>query len=410
MDTKRGSQVSIQKFTLTSKSALKSAVRVKMNEIWYIILSLRIAFGGTLGPAYFCLFSNILCDTINDLLACKSWDENQICSDFIKNIPPAKNMNNNIPFAEASELSVDIPVEDTGKFDVYVDDFIGITVDIGNNKNRLEVAPCTVIYAVSNNPSSENHIPRDDMIEIDKCIAEGAISEERICIGWILNTRKLLIKLPEHKCKAWITDLKTFIKRISVNHNDLKSLIGKLENVIIITKIQGHFMNNLYALEMKSSKSKHNIKVTRNARKYAELHIQFLEKARLGINMNLLTFRKPTYTTIGDACEHVLGAFNVETGTAWTYEIPIALRGRARINLLEFITQVVSIWFDFSEGRIKKRDCLLAMGNNTAPMGWLRRSNFREENESNLEWFAKQEVARKLARVVLIAEACLYSQ
>ena len=51
-------------------------------------------------------------------------------------------------------------------------------------------------------------------------------------------------------------------------------------------------MNNLYASEMKSSESKHNIKVTRNARKDAELHIQFLEKARLGINMNLLTFRK----------------------------------------------------------------------------------------------------------------------
>ena len=94
-------------------------------------------------------------------------------------------------------------------------------------------------------------------------------------------------------------------------------------------------MNNLYASEMKSSESKHNIKVTRNARKDAELHIQFLEKARLGINMNLLTFRKPTFTTIGDACEHGLGVFNVETGTAWTYEIPIALKGRDHINLLE---------------------------------------------------------------------------
>ena len=221
-----------------------------MNEILYIILSLRITFGGTSGPATLCLFSDILCDTTNDLLACKSWDEKQICSDFIKNIPPAENMSNNIPFAEASELSVDNPVEDTGKFDVYIDDFIGITVDIGNNKSRLEVAPCTVIHAVSNNLSSENHITRDNMIEIYKCITEGAIVEERICIGWISNTRELLVKLPEHKCKAWITALITFIKRISVNHNDLKSLIGKLENVIIIIKIMGHFMNNLYALEI----------------------------------------------------------------------------------------------------------------------------------------------------------------
>ena len=60
---------------LRASSALKSAVRVKMNKVWYIILSLRITFGGTSGPADFCLFSDILCDTINDLLACKSWDE-----------------------------------------------------------------------------------------------------------------------------------------------------------------------------------------------------------------------------------------------------------------------------------------------------------------------------------------------
>ena len=67
-------------------------------------------------------------------------------------------MNNNISFAEASELSVDIPVEDTGKINVYIDDFVEITVNIGNNKSRLEVAPCTVIHAISNNPVSDNHV------------------------------------------------------------------------------------------------------------------------------------------------------------------------------------------------------------------------------------------------------------
>ena len=129
-------------------------------------------------------------------------------------------------------------------------------------------------------------------------------------------TRELLVKLPELKCKAGITDLNFLVKRISVNYIDLKSLIGKLENVIIIIKIMGHFMNNLYALEMESSESKHNTKFTRNVRKDAKLHVQFLEKARLGINMNLLIFRKPTYTTIEDACEDGLGSFHVESGIA----------------------------------------------------------------------------------------------
>ena len=59
-------------------------------------------------------------------------------------------------------------MEKNGKFDVYIDDFIGVAVDLNNNKSRFEVAPCTVIHAVSNNPSNEEIIPRDDIIEVVK--------------------------------------------------------------------------------------------------------------------------------------------------------------------------------------------------------------------------------------------------
>ena len=68
--------------------AKQSDVRVKIDEIWYIIISLRITFGGAPGPAYFCTFSDIFCDTINDLLDCDSWNENEVCSEFEKFIPP----------------------------------------------------------------------------------------------------------------------------------------------------------------------------------------------------------------------------------------------------------------------------------------------------------------------------------
>ena len=57
---------------LHSRSAIQSDVRVKINEIWYIIISLRITVGGAPGPADFYTFSDIGCDTINDLLDCDS--------------------------------------------------------------------------------------------------------------------------------------------------------------------------------------------------------------------------------------------------------------------------------------------------------------------------------------------------
>ena len=51
---------------------------------------------------------------------------------------------------------------------------------------------------------------------------------------------------------------------------------------------------------------------------------------------------------INDASEHGLGGF-ATYGCSWVYVIPIPLRGRAHINLLEVLAQVISIWIDIEE-------------------------------------------------------------
>ena len=86
--------------------------------------------------------------------------------------------------------------------------------------------------------------------------------------------------------------------------------------------------------------------------------------------MNLMTFRAPTKIYINDACEHGLGGF-ANHGQAWSWTIPEHCRGRAHINLLEFLAQLISIWIDIDNGSTKELDCILAMGNNSASMGWL---------------------------------------
>lgn len=86
------------------------------------------------------------------------------------------------------------------------------------------------------------------MVAEDKCDSEGAPSETKICLGWNLDTCPLLVSLPLHKYIAWDNDLKNFMNRNSISHKDLKSILGKLEHVITILLMMGHFMNNLYAL------------------------------------------------------------------------------------------------------------------------------------------------------------------
>ena len=104
------------------------------------------------------------------------------------------------------------------------------------------------------------------------------MSEERICLGWIINIRKMLVKLPIHKCITWIVYLDSFLDRSSISHKDLLSLIGKLENVITTVKMIGHFMNNLYSKEQKAKVSIPNLlKIQRRAKENAKLHHCFLK-------------------------------------------------------------------------------------------------------------------------------------
>ena len=226
----------------------------------YLLLTLRHPFGGKAGPSHFCLLSDIVVDTINDLLLCKEWDDKTVTSNFIKHIPEAEAYKESAPFKEARKLIVDIPAEDEGKCDGYIDDLITVVVDIGREQERSKAAPCTIIHAIAHLTQNELFVERDDQIAIDKSKAEGAPSEIKICLGWEIDTRRLLMKLPQHKYIAWDTELKDTLSRKSISHKQLESIIGKLEHVITVLKMAGHFMNNLYALLLKIEDSKNIVR------------------------------------------------------------------------------------------------------------------------------------------------------
>ena len=55
-------------------------------------------------------------------------------------------------------------------------------------------------------------------------------------------------------------------------------------------------------------------------------------------------------------------------------------------------------------------DCILGMGDSKTALGWMRRSNFREEKDEAGDWKAKQQVARKLAQLSLSSNTMQYCQ
>lgn len=393
---------------LDAISAKRSAIRVKIRELVLLLISLRLPFGGAPGPSEFGVLSDIIADTTNDLYRCEDWDPKELRSDFVEKVPDPIYMDEDIPFAQPREMCVDFPEEDYCKADVFIDDIISMGVDVGDNVEKLKAAPSTILHAICHK-SDETFLPRDDIISEMKNKEEGAPEERKIVLGWMLNTRELLIELPKHKYKAWSSEIDTLLKSSTVSEETLLRILGRLENVATILAPLGHFLNNIRHLQMQASKSKHNVRLNSRVKKDLKLAKKFLKKANEGVDMNLLSFRSPDIIHIGDASEIGMGSF-ASHGRAWRYLIPEHLRGRAHINILEFLTQVVSIWIDIEEGAIKKGDCVLCMGDSTTAMGWMRRSNFREEDESNMDWLVKQKIARKLADLVLESGIVLYRQ
>ena len=368
---------------LNAVTALRSATIVPFAGTPYLLLSLRMPFGGSPCPSAFSTLSDVITDTINDLLSNKKWNHKNIYADKCNNIPPNENYDDKEPFAQAKDMSVELPDEDEGKADCFIDDICSIVVDIGENVERLRKAPITVMEAVSLNSDNSGYLVRDNLVAEDKMIAEGAPAEKKICLGWELDTRKLLVCLPDHKYIAWRSQIDESLKRTTVSNDTLMSILGRLENIAQLQSMMGHFLNNIRHLQITAERKEHNVRWNKRSKDDLDLVKLFLEKANKGISMNTIVFRKPDIVYICDASEHGLGGY-ASHGRAWRLMIPEEVLGRAHINILEYLAQLVCIWIDVLEHKVKEQNCLLAMGDNKCALGWMRRSNFRQTEDDDV--------------------------
>ena len=48
-------------------------------------------------------------------------------------------------------------------------------------------------------------IKRDDIMALEKCESEGSPSEQKICLGWVINSPQTLVKFTFHKFIACLS-------------------------------------------------------------------------------------------------------------------------------------------------------------------------------------------------------------
>ena len=389
-------------------TALKTATQLPDDEV--ALITLRLTFGGAPCPFEWGVISETICDLANELVQCDDWDPANLHASVQNDIPLPQFLDDDIPFAEGRELIVDIPVDPRGKADVYIDDTTGLTVDIPGSKNieRMAAAiPLAIeVAARPNNPNEP--IPREKMVAEDKLKAEGGLSETKTILGWLFNFRTLTVSLPEHKHIAWSNDLKQMIQSRRTTKKQLESTIGRLGHVGYIIPWVFHYLSRLRTLLLRARKMR-SIKIDEICVKDLELMQSMLDKAKKGIDMNLLAFRSPDRIYYSDSCPAGLGGYS-DQGFAWRFQIPEDLQFRASNNLLEFLAAIITPWIDIIQGRLKTGDCALSMTDSTTAEGWMRKSNFVEPNEHPVQAKTRVDAARKYASIFLDADIKGYSQ
>jgi len=266
---------------------------------------------------------------------------------------------------------------------MYIDDLIGLSINLPNTDNivRAKRAPLLAIHACSRPILESEPIPCHLMVSNKKLKAEAALSELKTILGWDWDFCWLIISLPTNKYTAWSKIISDSISSGHVTAKEFESTIGRLSYLALVVPFVNHFLSRLRELLWKAKASpRWKTTIPPQCIDNLLLMIFFIKKAHKGVSMNPIAYQKPTHVYWSDSCPTGIGRYSHE-GFAWRWDIPTDLQFWASNNLLEHLAAVINTWIDIIEDRLHKGDCALSMTDSTTSEGWLRKSNFREEND-----------------------------
>jgi hypothetical protein len=352
-------------------------------------------------------------DLSNEIPLCDEWDHRKLRSPDQPETPDPILLPAEIPIAQAMPLVVQIPTTVNARTDSFINDLIRGFLDTPENRAREPHAVPLAIHVTSRPHMGDTEpVRRQGLLSAPKLEAEGTPEEVHIVLGWTLNTRLLMVILPNDKFEAWSADLRTITNDGKASYGDLESTLGRLNHVAYLIPLARHFLNKLRSrLHIRKHK---NQELTLNPEEVADLELWalFLKKAHEGISMNRITIRQPSKIGWSDSCPFGIGGFLL-SGRAWRVKIPQSspiYGADIANNVLEFLGMVVTVWLAIDECSAlgDEQACILALGDNTSAIGWLYKSS--KLTADSLYYRPVQMIARKLASLITNSTHCLASQ
>ena len=393
---------------LNAETAIKTITQLTDDEL--CIIMLRLTFGGAPCPFEWNIISESIRDLANAILHDDTWDPTTLYAPSQHLVPSMILMDDSIPFAEGAEQIVDIPIDPRGTGDIYIDDFIETTIVIDGTDNvvRCERATLLAIDVTARPKHINEPIPREDLEARNKLSAEAGLEEQKTVLGWLIDTRRLLLSLPNNKFVAWTELLSSVLTRGTTTAKETESIIGRLGHIGMAVPFVHHFLSRLRDLQTRA-KSRRAININEECRNDLLLMINIIKIAYRGISLNIIVYRRPTHVYRSDSCPAGLGGYS-DSGFAWRYYLPPHLQFRATNNLLEHLAAIITPWIDIIKGRLQPGNCALSMTDSTTSEGWLRKTNFSELGDNPLQATVRLEAARMHAMHYMTLGIREYSQ
>jgi hypothetical protein len=268
-------------------------------------------------------------------------------------------------------------------------------------------------------------VPRRPIFSPKKQAAEGTLAELQIMLGWLLDTRRLLLSLPDNKFRAWSQDIQTVIDSGVVTTQDLETIVGRLNHASHVLPLARHFLPRLRRRTQRPSPAPRQQatlsveEIPSPARQQATLSVEeildlrlwllILAHANRGISLNLLVRRRPQFLGWCDSCPYGLGGL-LSNGRAWRLQVPadcILYGDSTANNALEFLALGITVLLLVLDVP-QPMTCLLAMGDSTSTIGWLFRTSFTAHDSPYAE--TCHFIARSIASAIIASDHCLSSQ
>jgi len=221
---------------LNASIATQCLAQTSIDDINFVLLPLRLTFGGSACPAEWCIASEIATDLANKILNHKHWDPKELAPKLGKLVPETKLLDPSIPFHLAQPMIVNPELELVGKSDVYVDDIclVGILSDKESDL-RLQNSILLALEIMGRPVSTNEPLPRDELASKSKLLAEAGLSEIKCMLGWDINTRTLRINLPMEKYNIWSSQLNEILsKKGRTTKKIIEIVIGRLNHAASI--------------------------------------------------------------------------------------------------------------------------------------------------------------------------------